>query len=453
MSSIKINHLSFGFTPNNLLFKDLSLSIPTSSFSLLTGPSGSGKSTFLKLLAQLYPTYGGKIVQGSIQNLPTKWSMIFQNPDEQFTMATPAQEFIFTLENLNLNSQQAKKRMMAAVQQTNIKQLLHRNFSTLSGGEKQRVAFAIILAMRPNLLLLDEPFASCDPSNRAFLIKQLALLKQKDITIIISDHDFSYYQHLIDQVFWCSNHTIKHSSLNQLSTPKDTRLNFISLPHPTPILKLENFSLHAQEQTLIQEQNLALFTGATLLTGPNGSGKSSFFRALTKMQPYNGQVLLHNKNIQKIKNKKYFKQIGQVFQDPNNQFLMVTVAEELKFGLLHCNNPLLKKATVNELLTLINLNQHQDQVVYSLSGGQKKKLQVLLMLLANPTYLLLDEPFAGLDQYSQQQLITLLQQYFLKLDSQKGLILISHQFNNLDNFFNYHLVLQDKELQYVKEKR
>ena len=91
MSSIKINHLSFGFTPNNLLFKDLSLSIPTSSFSLLTGPSGSGKSTFLKLLAQLYPTYGSKIVQGSIRNLPTKWSMIFQNPDEQFTMATPAQ--------------------------------------------------------------------------------------------------------------------------------------------------------------------------------------------------------------------------------------------------------------------------------------------------------------------------------------------------------------------------
>ncbi|QNQ81073.1 ATP-binding cassette domain-containing protein [Lactobacillus sp. PV034] len=452
MSSIKIKNLSFGFKPNSLLFNNLSLTIPLSTFSLLGGPSGSGKSTFLKLLAKLYPTFGGQIYQGEITNQPAKWSMIFQNPDEQFTMTTPAQEFTFTLENLKLTKAQAQKRIKQAVQQTKIQHLLERPFTVLSGGEKQRVAFAIAMAMQPKLLLLDEPFASCDPSNRVFLLKQLALLKETDTTIIISDHDFSHYDHLVDQIYWCDNHQINLLPSKSIPTSNSKAINYLVPSKSTPILELQNFSMSNQKQTLIKQENLTLYSGATLLTGANGSGKTSFFKSLTKMHPYQGQIFLHGTDIQRIKNSQYFQQVGHIFQNPNDQFLMVTVREELQFSLSHCNNPTLKNATIDELLALINLNNHDQQVIYSLSGGQKKKLQLLIMLLANPTFLLLDEPFAGLDQKSKSLLIHLLKTYFLgQKDSNKGLILISHQIDNLANLFNYHLTLKAGKLTYLTE--
>lgn len=449
---INIKNLSFNFDQNHPIFENLSLKIPTTSFSLLTGPSGAGKSTFLKLLAGLYPLYGGSLINGSIYNLPKSWGMIFQDPDKQFTMATPREEFVFTLENLKLDHQEAQKRITDAITQTHITDLLDQKFTSLSGGEKQRVAFALMLAMRPGLLLLDEPFANCDPTNRNFLIDQLAQLKKSKITIILSDHNFSHYKNLVDQVYLCKNKHISLIDSHRLfieTTPKlHLKQNSAST---TPIFKLKNFSLFTPSRVLIQPSNLSLYTGTTLLTGTNGSGKTSFFKALTKMSSYKGQIFFKNSNINKIKNKKYLTNVGQAFQNPDNQFFMVTVGQELEFSLKHCHNPFLRHKNLSELLRLIDLAHHQDQVVHSLSGGQKKKLQLLLMLMANPSYLLLDEPLAGVDQSGQTQIIYLLQNYYLnQLDEAKGIILISHQLSNLTNFFDYHLTIQDQQLIYLK---
>lgn len=452
-SQINIKKLSFGFNKNHLLFNNLSLSIPTASFSLLAGPSGTGKSTFLKLLARLYPSDSKQIFKGEISSLPQKWGMIFQNPDTQFTMATPREEFIFTLENLQLNKTEATERFKAAVRQTRLQSLLDQKFTTLSGGEKQRVAFALMLAMRPPLLLLDEPFASCDPTNREFLISQLAYLKQNKTTIILSDHDLSHYKDLVDQIYYCNNKKITkvNSSDILFISPQKFHLK-VQSSAAKALFKFKNFSLANQSKLLIHSTNLNLYSGSTLLTGVNGSGKTSFFKALTKMIPYEGEILFNDKNIIKIKNKSYFTKVGQVFQNPDDQFLMVTVGEEIEFSLSHCHNPLLRNKTITELLTLIGLSHHQNQIVYSLSGGQKKKLQILLMLMANPTFLLLDEPLAGVDQAGQDQIITLLKHFYLNQSSRKnGLILISHQLQNLVNFFDRHLIIQDQQLFYSKE--
>lgn len=451
-SQINIKNLSFGFNEDCLIFDNLSLSIPSASFSLLVGPSGTGKSTFLKLLAKIYPSDRSQTFQGTIDSLPQKWGMIFQNPDTQFTMATPREEFIFTLENLKLDQTEADKRFKAAVTQTHLESLLDQKLTTLSGGEKQRVAFALMLAMRPSLLLLDEPFANCDPANREFLIKQLAQLKQNKTTIILSDHDLSHYKNLVDQIYYCDNQKINRvNSPNALFTsPQAFHLKVGSSP-AKPLFKFKNFSLVNQNKSLIHPTALNLYSGATLLTGVNGSGKTTFFNALTKMISYKGEILFKEKNILKIKNKTYLTQVGQVFQNPNNQFLMVTVGEEIEFSLKHCHNSLLQNKTITELLTLIDLTNHQDQIVYSLSGGQKKKLQVLLMLMANPLFLLLDEPFAGVDQAGQRQIINLLDHFYLEESSEKGLLLISHQLQNSDNFFDHHLLIQDQQLFYSKE--
>ena len=446
LSPIKIKNLSFRFKNKQLLFDDLSFSIPGGKFSLLTGPSGSGKSTFLKILAGFYQNYEGKI-----ENVPEKWSMIFQDPDKQFTMATPKQEFIFTLENLQLKPEKAKKRIKDIVRQTEIGELMEQPFATMSGGEKQRVAFAVALAMEPDLLLLDEPFASCDSASRKFLLKQLAKLKNKNITIIISDHNFSGYQELIDEVNWCEGGKIKEISFDKLNRKPVEKISLVLPPPADPIFELKDFALIANKKTLIKKENFEIYPGTTLLTGANGSGKSSFFKALTKMMPYEGQVKYQTQDIKKIENKIYFQNVGQIFQDATDQFLFVTVGEELEFCLAHCNNPLLKKLGTKELLDLVDLRDNSDQVVYSLSGGQKKKLQLLVMLFANPNVLLLDEPFAGLDTVSQQEMLALIKKYFLRTAPDKGLILISHQLEELDKFFNYHLEIKDGQLNYEEE--
>lgn len=445
LSPIKISQLNFGFKESNLLFQDLSLKIPQGKVMLLAGPSGSGKSTFLKILAGFYQNYEGKI-----ENVPEKWSMIFQDPDKQFTMETPKQEFIFTLENLQLKPEQAKKRIEDIVKQTEISDLMEQAFVTMSGGEKQRVALAIALAMKPDLLLLDEPFASCDPASRKFLLKQLAKLKNKNITIIISDHDFSGYQKLIDKVNWCEGGAIKEISFDKLKYKPVKKISLVLPPPAESIFELEDFALMTSKKTLIKNKNLEIYSGATLLTGDSGSGKSSLFKALTKRLSYKGQVKYRTQDIKKIKKKVYFQNIGQFFQEPTDQFIFITVREEIAFCLAHCNNPLLKKLGMTELLNLVDLSENADQVVYSLSGGQKKKLQLLIMLFTNPNVLLLDEPFAGLDTVSQQKMLTLIRKYFLMTSSDKGLVLISHQLDELDDFFNYHLVIKDGQLKYEK---
>ncbi len=139
MTKITISHLSFAYRKKDLIIKDLNLEIPA-GLSLLTGPTGCGKSTLLKLIAGLYPKYAGHRDGQIVLNGLTK-AMMFQNPAEQFTMATPREEIIFALENLGLNKDEYERKLDFAVKFSQIDKFLDQKIITLSGGEKQRVAW------------------------------------------------------------------------------------------------------------------------------------------------------------------------------------------------------------------------------------------------------------------------------------------------------------------------
>ena len=402
---IKINQLTFNYQKHKNIFEKLSLQIKSESFSLLAGPTGCGKSTLLKIIAGLYPQFGGHISHGKIENSFNHWGMVFQDPDKQFTMKTPYQEFIFSLENLQLTSQQAQIRIALATKETNTQDLLHRDFLTLSGGEKQRIALAIIIAMDSDLILLDEPFANCDPLNRKFLLNYLAKLKKAGKTIIITDHNLNGYEKICDQVFLFKtdkkiislSSDQKRAFFQQQIFPK---LTFTLPQNEKAILNFKDFSLSQGNKILITKQDLKIFEGhCTLLSGVNGAGKTSLF----------------------------------------------TVKEEIELS-----QKLSKKFTpvqIQKFLAELKLDNLTDESVYSLSGGQKKKLQILLMILANPDILLLDEPFAGLDTQSITKISDLLRTQFLTKD--KTLIIISHQSDQLDLLCDYHLVLENQHLQYT----
>ena len=454
MKNIQFNDLSFNFDQQPIL-KNITAEFTAGKIHLLTGVSGSGKSTILKLIAGLLPKYGGEIVAGAV-DVPTdaRIGMVFQDPLMQFALDTPRHELEFTLENCQVPTDKIPERVKEALQFGKVDDLANRLITTLSGGQQQRVALAAATAMQPNVLLLDEPFANIDEENRQLILKQLVRLNSDyHTTIIITDHDLHGYKRLHPLVWQLTKrHLTQLSSKNssQLLTASATPQITTVLPSSTlpAIIKFDELAIKRENHSLLLPTNLGIVKNKiTLLTGPNGIGKSTLLKAIARLLKYEGKIEYAGENIQKISPGKYYKHLGLIFQHANDQFLNVTVGEELALGFKTCQNPYFSQQQVNEALAALGLNGREDQVVYSLSGGQKKKLQILLMLMRGQETLLLDEPFTGLDPASLKTVLQLIKAS--QKEEPQTLLIVSHQLSGLDDFIDYHLTMNHQHLNYV----
>ena len=454
MKNIQFNDLSFNFDQQPIL-KNITAEFTAGKIHLLTGVSGSGKSTILKLIAGLLPKYGGEIVAGAV-DVPTdaRIGMVFQDPLMQFALDTPRHELEFTLENCQVPTDKIPEHVKEALQFGKVDDLANRLINTLSGGQQQRVALAAATAMQPNVLLLDEPFANIDEENRQLILKQLVRLNSDyHTTIIITDHDLHGYKRLHPLVWQLTKrHLTQLSSKNssQLLTASATPQITTVLPSSTlpAIIKFDELAIKRENHSLLLPTNLGIVKNKiTLLTGPNGIGKSTLLKAIARLLKYEGKIEYAGENIQKISPGKYYKHLGLIFQHANDQFLNVTVGEELALGFKTCQNPYFNQQQVNEALAALGLNGREDQVVYSLSGGQKKKLQILLMLMRGQETLLLDEPFTGLDPASLKTVLQLIKAS--QKEEPQTLLIVSHQLSGLDDFIDYHLTMNHQHLNYV----
>ncbi|MCD7136966.1 energy-coupling factor ABC transporter ATP-binding protein [Limosilactobacillus balticus] len=454
MKNIQFNDLSFNFDQQPIL-KNITAEFTVGKIHLLTGVSGSGKSTILKLIAGLLPKYGGEIVAGAVDvSTDAHIGMVFQDPLMQFALDTPRHELEFTLENCQVPTDKIPERVKEALRFGKVDDLANRLITTLSGGQQQRVALAAATAMQPNVLLLDEPFANIDEENRQLILKQLVRLNvDYHTTIIITDHDLHGYEQLHPLVWQLTKGRLTQLSSitrNQLLTGSANPKIATALPPSTlpTVIKFNELAIKRDNHPLLLPTNLGIVKNKiTLLTGPNGIGKSTLLKAIARLLKYEGKIDYEGENIQKISPGKYYKYLGLIFQHANDQFLNVTVGEELALGFQTCQNSYFNQQQVNKVLTALDLNGRENQVVYSLSGGQKKKLQILLMLMRGQETLLLDEPFTGLDPASLKTVLQLIKAS--QKEKPQTLLIVSHQLSGLDGFVDYHLTLNHQRLNYV----
>lgn len=457
MNSLSIHHLTFKYPHQPPILKDLNANFRLGTLSLITGPSGAGKSTLLKLLARLTSkpdngqiTYGKKALNNiPKQKLSNYVALMFQDPNRQFAMRTVKHELIFTLENRQIPAKHIASMINQILSSNHLTYLKNRLLNTLSGGEKQRVALAIIKALDSKVILLDEPFTNVDQKSRRQIMKQLAELKTRGKIIIIVDHDLRNYTKITDQLLVMKKGQLHPAKFSQF-TPKQSLKYHWRLPKPKakPLYKLTDFQVGYREP-LIKTNHFNLYANrATLITGPNGSGKSTLFKALLKLIKYQGQISYKGQALTHLKAKPYYHHVNLVFQEPTDQFLEITVKQELQLSMNNAHDLNYAQKILHLSLDVTTLDQHLNQVVYSLSGGQQRSLQLIEALLSNASIILMDEPFQSLDHH----LIDFFKHQLRAAVTQRHrtLIIISHQIAPVADLFDYHVQLKNNQLRYLR---
>lgn len=441
------------------LFDHLNFTVAPGQFSLLTGPSGCGKSTLLKLLAGLLPQYGGQISAGAVllegqpvgEIVPyqraTKVAMLFQHPSSQFAMKAVAEQVRFALANLQLPVDQIDRRVNQTLAWLQIDHLANRQVQTLSGGEQQKVALACILAMDSEVILLDEPFANVDTASRHYLLTVLKRLQEeRGKTILLADHDLSGYRGIADRWYQLTTaHQLTVDDPHQL--PATPPLSPVKLqPLKSARLRADQLTVAVGDRVLINSSNLQIPQGQLgLLSGDNGVGKSTLLAALSRQHDYRGQLTFDHQPATNLSLKKWALNVGWVFQNSTDQFIVIKAGDELQASCRASRQPAYwTAARVDQALSQLGIADCRDRVAYQLSGGQQKKLQLLSMLIMAQPVMLLDEPFAGLDHASLQRVLRLLHQ--VATDLQIGMLIISHQRVGVVDQFDYEIRLANHQL-------
>lgn len=434
---------------------------------LISGFSGCGKSTLAYILAGLYPEHKGVVSKGKVlllnrdilEYLPNdrvkEIMMMFQNSDAQFCMEKVKDEIIFCLENIECPVEKMDKLVEKVLTEMEILYLKDRDLSSLSGGEKQKVALAIILAISPKIIILDEPFANVDYESSQEIIKKLKRLnEEKKTTIIAIDHRISLWKDIDYEFLYLGKGCkfLDNNSYFELEDSEKIKENREILKNKKEvILELENISVGYGEKTLLENCSLIARDGEIIsLIGKSGVGKSSLLlnvAGLTKIK--SGTIKLLGKDIRKWKTKEILKNIGIVFQNPQNQFITYKVIDELIFSMKQNERDekkLLEKA--EELLKQFNLYEYRNYSPFALSQGQQRKVAVLSMLAGNQKILLCDEPTYGQDNRTSREIME-----YLKKRAEEGLtiVIVSHDRNLVYEYSNsIYEITEEKELRRVR---
>ncbi|GGM28044.1 putative HMP/thiamine import ATP-binding protein YkoD [Paraliobacillus quinghaiensis] len=506
---IKVDHLTLSFEdyPEKPVLDDINFELKAEENLLILGPSGCGKSTLTHCLNGLYPRELDGELTGDVfiktksiheyshGEVSHSVGVVFQDPETQFCMFTVEDEIAFGLENKGILPSEMENIIDSVLDLINMTAYKTRKITTLSGGQKQKLALACILAMEPDILVLDEPTANLDPVASLEFIKTIhQLQQQKNFSLIIIEHQLDGWISLIDrclmlnnkgQVFYNGNlrdgvnvhrHTLEQQGI-WIPTPTRIALEiekqldhtFDNLPltvdelasYPLPnniflahinrrstqlALKAEELIWTKKSTTIINEIDINLYEGEFItILGANGSGKSSLSKLIAGIEkPNKGAIHLYEKSLNEWKERDLRTKIGYVFQNPEHQFITDSVYDEVAFSLRVRG---LHEEDINHQVTTIlqqcQLTGFEESHPYTLSQGQKRRLSVATMIVDNQSILILDEPTFGQDANSTKQLLSLLKE---RNETGTTIVMITHDMELVQQYADRVVVMEDGKI-------
>ena len=418
---ISIDRVSFGYGEAQETLSQVSAAIAPGECVLLCGASGCGKTTVTKLINGLIPAFTpGCRLEGRVEvdgldpgttpmyELARKVGSVFQNPKSQFFNLDTDSELAFGLENEGRPPEEIRKRVSDTVDALHLQELQARNIFSLSGGQKQLLAFGSVYAMGPEIFVLDEPTANLDQDAIARLHDQIAGLKRQGRTVVIAEHRLYFLTDLIDRVLYLRDGVLERTfTRKQFFALTDGEREALglrtlipagcTLPAAAPAGAKEGLSVegltcaYRKEPPVFQALSFSARPGEVVaITGPNGVGKTTLSRCLCGLiREQAGQIVLNGRPLNR---KEQQKAAFCVMQDVNHQLFSDSV-----WGECRMSAPDVPDSSLKGVLDSLHLLPFRERHPMSLSGGQKQRLAVATALLSEKPILIFDEPTSGLD--------------------------------------------------------
>ncbi len=399
---------------------------------------------------------GTMLVSGQ-HPVPGRAGLVLQDPDSQLILARVGDDVAFGCENLGVPRDETWRRVNEALEAVGLDVALDRSTSALSGGQKQRLALAGVIAMRPGLILLDEPTANLDPQGVVEVRDAVTrVAQQTGATLVVIEHRVAVWQDVVDRVvvLRAGGGAVADGTPGGVLGARGAELAAGGVwvaghPPARPVRRqraeqqrvLETRDLDVGRSRVAVQNRLDLRVngGATLaITGPNGSGKSTLGLTLAGLLPPVGGAVVAVGALAgeagphpiEWRSRQLLTRIGTVFQQPEHQFIAATVRAELEVGPKALGLPGGETdKRVLALLERLRLGALADANPFTLSGGEKRRLSVATVLATRPKVLVLDEPTFGQDSRTWSELVALLADL---VDDGTAVVAITHDLELVD---------------------
>ncbi len=491
---ISIEGLTFYYSDTTYpALKNINLKIGEGEFVLVAGPSGGGKSSLGRCLNGLIPHfYGGKIygrilvsgldtLEHSTKELASRVGFVFQDPENQLVSLDVEREIAFGLENLAFPRDLIAKRVEESLDTLGIANLRYRQLSELSGGEKQKIAIASVLALHPSILILDEPTSELDPKGAEEVLSVITRLNDElGLTVILIEHRLDRVLQYADRLIVLNDGMVAiDGEVRDVMTKYYPELSRVGIGVPPMIrliqelrdrgVRIDRVPLTVKEgrsiirkvfedvpptqdtggvngreiarplvnverlgytypSGLLALSNINLKIGeAEFITimGRNASGKTTLAKHFNRLLiPTKGRIRVSGIDTRKATIAELARKVGFVFQNPNDHLFADTVYDEIAFTLknLGFSHGEIELRTA-EMLKRFKLSEYRDKYPRSLSGGEKQRVALASILVTNPKVLILDEPTRGMDYRLKSELMRFLNAYRAEGNT---VILITH---------------------------